>query len=109
MRKEGLDASPQAAEHVFVDRSPRLGYDCLDEGRPMKATEAVRAIANDAGMNLSDIARQEGVTPQAVQKRLNGGGCTARSLCRMLETLDYALIAVPKGTEVPEKSYLIDA
>lgn len=74
----------------------------------MNASDAVRSIAKEAGKNLTDLAREEGVTPQAVQKRLGRGGLTVATLCKMLGALDYEVVAMPKGSEAPEGSVRIE-
>lgn len=75
----------------------------------MNASDVVRSIARDAGKNYTDLAREEGVTPQAVQKRLGSGGLTVATLCKMLGALGYELVAMPKGSDLPDGSYEVDS
>lgn len=74
----------------------------------MNASDAIRSIARDAGKTYTDLAREEGVTPQAVQKRLAKGGLTVTTLCKMLGALGYELVAVPEGSNLPDGSYKVD-
>lgn len=76
----------------------------------MNAAETIREIARNAGKSYTDLAREEGVAPQTVQKRLRGDGLgfTVGTLCKMLDALDYELAALPKGSDLPDGSYKVD-
>lgn len=95
------------AHNGIVDWGASLGYDLHNEGSLMKAADAVRTIARESAKSLADLARDEGISPQAVHRRLEGG-CTVATLCKMLGALDYEVVAMPKGSEAPEGSVRIE-
>ncbi len=76
----------------------------------MTGREVLNTIMQASDLSQSELARQLNITPAALWDRINTKKTTNIStavLSEMLTLLGYNLVAVPEGTPLPEKSYIV--
>lgn len=76
----------------------------------MRASEFVRYAVKESGTwSLARLARATGVTPQAFNSAMNRDkDMKAGRLAELASHLGYELVAVPRGSRLPNGSVRID-
>jgi transcriptional regulator with XRE-family HTH domain len=75
----------------------------------MNVSDALRTIMSERGATQSAIAGKVGVSQPAIASVLSVGNPQTRVLVSILKALDYKLVAVPTGEELPEGAYVVEA
>jgi transcriptional regulator with XRE-family HTH domain len=74
----------------------------------MYISDAIREIIALRGSSQQSVAVKLGVKPPSIAVALHRGNMTARTLWKILNALDYDLVAVPRGTKLPPAARAID-
>lgn len=71
----------------------------------MKMNEAINAILKEQGLKKSVYAERLGITPQALNGRINYRNMTVNVAIDMLKALNYRLVLIPDTVKVPKEGY----
>jgi len=74
----------------------------------MKANQAVREIMKAKDIGTNALAKLLGKAPRLVSDRLSQETITTAKLAEMLNKLDYQIVLVPKGSDLPSGSLQIE-
>lgn len=70
-------------------------------------TNALKEIMKKQGITATRIAKALGRSPRLVSERVRAKNSSLDSLREILEVLDYRIVIMPNGVELPEGSYEI--